>query len=62
MTFIHKRRPIPAGLENMPSQIGLEAYSLLTKDERALEHTDLDAWFSAFFAHCVALMKRYGLA
>lgn len=55
-------RPIPAGLQNMPSQVGLEAYSMLTPEERALEHSNLDAWFAAFHKHCHTVMARHGLA
>lgn len=55
-------RPIPTGLQNLPSQVGLEAYAMLTADERALDHTDRDAWWAVFYAHCQTLMARYDLA
>lgn len=54
-------RPIPAGLQNMSSQVALEAYSMLTREERALEYVDRDAWWAAFYGHALNLMARYGL-
>lgn len=54
-------RTIPQDLQNLPSQVALEAYAALTLAERDLVNTNIQEWHRVYDEKCRAILARYGL-
>jgi len=54
-------RTIPTDLQNLSSQVTLEAYAELTLAERDLVNTDPAAWHRVYDEKCREVKARYGL-
>ena len=54
-------RTIPTDLQNLSSQVALEAYAALTLAERDLVNTDIAEWHRVYDEKCREVKARYGL-
>jgi hypothetical protein len=54
-------RTIPQDLQNLSSQVALEAYAALSLAERDLVNTDIQAWHRVYDEKCREVKARYGL-
>jgi hypothetical protein len=53
-------RVIPPELQNLPSQVALQAFGELTDAQRDLVNTDLVAWHQVYDDQCRSVLRRLG--
>lgn len=54
-------RTIPQDLQNLSSQVALEAYAALSLAERDLVNTNIAEWHRVYDEKCREVKVRYGL-